>query len=78
MAKKLTNITLDEYRSFLICKGCKCYRTTGGHEHWTKTELTRPITLQTHISPVPSFIIKQHLRYLGLTTKNLIDHFDSN
>lgn len=28
--------------------------------------------LQTHIDPVPEFIIKQHLRYLNMGRKNLV------
>ena len=47
--------------------GCKHNRDSGGHEHWTRLDLNRPITLQSHITPVPEFIIKQHLRHLGLS-----------
>lgn len=46
-------------RKFLVKVGCQTKRTTGGHEHWTRQDLLRPITIQTHIDPVPERIIKQ-------------------
>ena len=51
----------------MIDKGCICNRINGGHEHWTRADLLRPITIQTHIDPVPEFIIKNGLKQLGLT-----------
>ena len=65
----MKNISLQVYRKFLIYEGCKLIRTKGGHEHWSRKDLNRPITLQSHKSPVPEFIIKQHLRYLQLTSE---------
>ena len=62
--KKLSNISLKEYRLFLTNCGCKYIRTSGGHEIWSRTDLNRPITFQTHIDPVPERIIKQALRIL--------------
>ena len=67
---KLSNISLRKYRQFLKKVGCSKIRTNSGHEHWAKNDLDRPITIQTHISPVPEFIIKQHLRYLKLSRKD--------
>jgi predicted RNA binding protein YcfA (HicA-like mRNA interferase family) len=66
MSPGLRNIPLRRYRQFLTKAGCKCVRTKGGHEHWTRADLNRAITLQSHIDPVPEFIVRQHLRYLGL------------
>ena len=65
--QKLTNISLARYRLFLSRAGCICARQSGGHEMWTKVGLLRPITVQTHIDPVPEFIIKNGLRTLGLS-----------
>lgn len=65
--QKLSNISLREYRRFLQNAGCVCYAVNSGHEHWRKEGLTRPITFQTHIDPVPEFIVKNALRTLGLT-----------
>ncbi len=69
---KLKNIPLNLYRDFLKDNGCKIYRTNGGHEHWGKKDLPRPITIQTHIDPVPEFILKNGLRILGLTKDDFI------
>ena len=58
-ANPLKNVSLKECRKFLIKIGCQHKRTTGGHEHWTRSDLLRPITIQTHIDPVPERIMKQ-------------------
>lgn len=42
-------------------------RGRGGHEKWSRSDLDRPITIQTHIDPVPEFIVKQVLRHLNMT-----------
>jgi predicted RNA binding protein YcfA (HicA-like mRNA interferase family) len=60
-------------RDYLKELGCKKTRTKGDHEHWTREDLLRPITLQSHISPVPEFIIKNILKQLGKTKKDFID-----
>ena len=65
--RKLSNISLAGYRDFLSKVGCKYIRTTDGHEVWTKKELTRPIIFQTHIEPVPEFIIRNALRALEIS-----------
>lgn len=65
--QKLSNISVTQYRRFLQNAGCRFYRVKGGHEHWSKSGLTRPITFQTHIDPVPEFIIKNALQTLGLS-----------
>ena len=67
MSLRLSNISIKEYRKFLEIQGCKNTRTKGGHEHWTRKDLLRPITFQTHIEPVPEFIIKNGLRTLGIS-----------
>jgi len=65
--RKLTNVSLRMYREFLSKSGCKYVRTSDGHEVWTKKELTRPIIFQTHIDPIPEFIIRNALKSLGLS-----------
>lgn len=74
--RKLSNISLSEYRKFLSKAGCKYIRTSDGHEVWSKKELTRPIVFQTHIEPVPEFIIKNALRALGLSKNNFFEILD--
>ena len=65
-ANPYKNISLRDCRKFLQKTGCQNKRTNGGHEHWTRTDLLRPITIQTHIDPVPERIIKQIVNALEL------------
>lgn len=71
--KHLRNITLKLFRDFLTEKGCLCNRNSGGHEHWSRHDLLRPITLQSHVDPIPEFIIKNALKQLGLSKKDFCD-----
>lgn len=71
--RKLCNVKLSDYREFLTKSGCKCIGTEGGHEKWSRKDLTRPVIVQTHIEPVPEFIIKNALRTLGLTKKQFFE-----
>jgi hypothetical protein len=68
--QKLTNISLYDYRLFLTKAGCKQIRISGGHEIWARKDLLRPIIIQTHIDPVPEFIIQNALRNLGLSKQD--------
>lgn len=67
----LSNINLTDFRKFLTYKGFKKVRTTGGHEMWSKENLPRPITLQTYKNPIPEFIIRNNLRLMEATAKEL-------
>ena len=40
-------------------------------EKYSKQSLLRPIVIQDHIDPVPGFIVKQIMRTLKLTTKDM-------
>lgn len=71
--RKLSNVKLLDYKEFLTKAGCKLVSTEGGHEKWTRCDLTRPIIVQTHEEPVPEFIIKNALRNLGLNKKDFFD-----
>ena len=70
---KLSNISIKEYRAFLAKAGCKQIRISGGHEIWSRADLNRPITFQTHIDPVPEFIIKNGLRTLNMDRKKFFE-----
>lgn len=70
---KLSNVSLDDYREFLIKAGCKKIGTEGGHEKWSRKDLLRPIIVQTHIDPVPEFIIKNALRNLGVSKQDFFN-----
>jgi hypothetical protein len=63
--QSLKNIPIRLFREYLTSKGLKIIRTNGGHEIWGGKQLSRPIVLQTHIDPIPEFIIRNNLRTLG-------------
>jgi len=74
--QKLSNIPLRDFRKFLESQGLKLIKTSkgrGGHEKWARVDLERPITLQTHVDPVPEFIVLQVLRYLSMTRKRFFE-----
>ncbi len=72
---KLSNISVDDFRDFLAAVGCVRGKIVGGHERWSKEGLMRPIIIQTHISPVPEFIVKNTLRNLGMTKTQFFDFY---
>ncbi len=77
MARAIKNVPLETFRSFLFYKGLKPIRTSSGHEVWSGKILTRPVILQTHIDPVPLFVIKNNLRTMGLTLNDLRNYLES-
>jgi len=72
MPQHLKNISLKNFRKFLEYKGLRIIRTTGGHEVWSGKDLLRPVILQTHIDPVPEFIIRNNLRTIGADKNELL------
>jgi len=73
--RKLSNISLNDFRGFLAKQGLKIIKTAkgrGGHEKWSRVDLERPITIQTHVDPVPEFIVKQVLRHLNMTREQFL------
>jgi len=73
MGGRLKNISLRLFRQFLISKGLKIIRTNGGHEIWGSIQLLRPIVIQTHIDPIPEFVIKNNLRNLGVKVEEFLE-----
>lgn len=73
----MKNIPLRTFREYLFHKGLKPIRITGGHEIWGGKQMKRPITLQTHITPVPEFIVKQCMRALNATAEDFEDFLRS-
>jgi hypothetical protein len=65
------NCELDTLRKILTHQGCKHIRTKGGHDVWCRNDLLRPIVVQTHIDPVPGFVVQQIMRTLGLSRKDM-------
>ncbi len=69
---RIGNISIADFRLFLADKGCeKVESGNTGHEKWSKAGLLRPVVFQTHIDPIPEFIIRNNLRNLGLTSNDL-------
>lgn len=77
MTSAIKNVSLKTFRGFLLHHGLNQIRTSGGHETWRGKKLTRPVVLQSHIDPVPLFIIKNNLRTMGLSLKDLRKYLDS-
>lgn len=78
--KKLSNIPLKDFRKFLSSQNLNIIKDSkgrGGHEKWSKLGLERPITIQTHIDPVPEFIVKQILRHLKIEKKEFFKMMDN-
>lgn len=77
--QKLSNVPLADFRRYLFDQGCvraeQGTKGRGGHEKWTKAGLLRPITLQTHVDPVPELIIRNALRTLGKTKNDFLNWY---
>lgn len=63
----LSNISLSTFRNFLRTAGCELTSTEGGHEKWKKKGMLRSIIIQTHIDPLPEFVLRKNLQTLGIT-----------
>lgn len=67
-----SNISLALFRKFLLSIGCEYVGTKGGHEKWKRDGLTRPIIIQTHIDPIPEFIVRNALRSLNVSMSDFL------
>ena len=70
--KKLSNITLREFRAVLTALGLQKMRTKGGHEAWGREGLLRTVIIQTHVDPVPELVVRKTINDLGLTREEFI------
>lgn len=68
---KASNVPLNDFIKFLEHKGAKKIRTTGGHYIFAHRDLKRPIPIQTHIDPVPKFIVLEVINYFGISSKDM-------
>jgi len=59
--------------TYVEYKGLKHIRTSGGHEIWSRSDLSRPVIIQGHIDPVPEFIIKRNLNTIGSNRNEFIE-----
>lgn len=71
--RTLANITIAEFRSVLLRLGLTQCRTKGGHESWMKKGMTRPVIFQTHIEPIPEFIVRNNLRNIGISKQEFLN-----
>ena len=71
--RKLSNVSITDFKEFLTKVGCKHQGTERGHEKWSKKELLRPVIFQTHIDPIPEFIIKNALRTLNMSKQDFFN-----
>jgi len=74
--RKLSNLPLAEFQAFLELVGCKYIHTKGGHEKWTRSDLFRPVIIQSHIDPVPERIARKLIKLLGLAREDYHDIMD--
>jgi hypothetical protein len=51
----------------MVLLGMTKVRTKGGHEAWMKTGMTRPAIVQTHVDPVPEYVLRNNLRVIGIS-----------
>jgi hypothetical protein len=77
MTSSIKSVSVKDFKCFLTHHGLKPIRITGGHEIWCGKELTRPVVFQTHIDPIPLFIIKCNLRTMGLKLTDLRNYLNS-
>lgn len=73
MTLKSGNLSLSTVIKLLERLGCKCIRKDKGHFKFSRKDLLRPIVLQTHIDPVPQFIVKQIMRTLKISNDQMED-----
>ncbi len=73
----LKNIPLKTFRDFLSYMGLEHIRTESGHEIWGRKDMRRPVTFQTHVDPVPEFIVRNSLRNMNATKDNYIEFLKS-
>lgn len=67
----LQNVKVKDFKRFLESLGLSYISTTGGHEKWAKEGMLRPVIFQTHIDPIPETIIRNNLRTIGSSRKDL-------
>lgn len=73
----LSNISIAQFRNVLTALGLSCVRTKGGHEAWSKEGMLRPVIFQTHIEPIPEFIVRNNLKTLGISREEFLNLLNS-
>jgi predicted RNA binding protein YcfA (HicA-like mRNA interferase family) len=68
---KTSNVSLKDFRKFLKLMGAKHIRDRGGHEVYFHRNLPRSIPIQSHIDPIPEFIVLEVLNYFNISKKRM-------
>ena len=69
----MKNISISEMRRILLYLGLVKARTKGGHESWIKEGMLRPVIIQTHVEPIPEFIVKNAIRTIGISKDEFLN-----
>ena len=75
--KKLSNISIKEFRAILSVLGLQKMRTKGGHEAWIREGLRRPVIIQTHVDPVSELVVRKTINDLNISREEFIDLLES-
>lgn len=75
---KASNVPLKKFLKFLESEGLKQIRVRGGHLIYSRFDLKRSIPIQSHIDPVPEFIVFEILNTLNLTMDYLWQKMGKN
>ena len=70
--RNLSNVTISEFRAIMVLLGLTKVRTKGGHEAWMKTGMTRPAIIQTHVDPIPEYVLRNDLRNIGVSREEFL------
>ena len=70
--RNLSNVTIAEFRAIMSLLGLTKVRTKGGHEAWMKAGMTRPAIVQTHVDPVPEYVLRNNLRAIGISKEGFL------
>jgi len=68
---KASNVSLVDFQLFLKRVGARKIRTTGGHYIYSHPDLKRSIPLQSHIDPVPEFVVLEIINYFNMSTEEM-------
>lgn len=70
--RNLSNVSISEFRAIMLLLGLTKVRTKGGHEAWMKDGMTRPAIVQTHVDPVPEYVLRNNLRIIGISREEFL------
>lgn len=73
----LSDVPLDAFRSFLQEQGYRFGCIPCGHEKWCKEGRLRPIVLRMYADPVPTYIVMNALRAMGVAVGELLQFLEN-